>query len=219
MIRPSARLASVVVALGPAAAVRRRSRHGAGRAGPDVELAEVVDPGDAAAALADLDEVDDRHQDRVAGRHAAALDPVVGDDLELATLDQRALRGRPADVERKHVGLADQPAELGGAPEAACRAGLDHRDRDRMRLLDRVDAAIGLHDVELPAEPALAARRRRAGQVALGDRLHVGGQHGRARALVFAPLARDLVRGDDQHLRPQLAHPRRAPPARARGLA
>ena len=51
-------------------------------------------------------------------------------------------------------GVAEQPAELGRAPEAARRPRLDHRDRDLLRLLDRVDAAVRLHDVELPVEAA-----------------------------------------------------------------
>ena len=109
--------------LGPAAPVRRPGPGTApAETRADVQLPEVVDPGDAAAAVADLDEVDDRHHDRVAGREAAALDPVVRDDPHLAALDQRALRGRAADVEREHVRLADQAAELGSAPEAARRA-------------------------------------------------------------------------------------------------
>ena len=47
-----------------------------------------------------------------------------------------------------------------------------------------------------------------AGQVALGDRLDVGREHGRAGALVLAPLASDLVRRDGGYLRPLLAHAR-----------
>ena len=76
----------------------------------DVELAEVVDPGDAAAALTDLHQVDDGNEDRIAGREAAALDPVVGDDPHLPAVDQRALGGGAADVERDDVRLADEPA-------------------------------------------------------------------------------------------------------------
>src|SRR5579875_2734076 len=182
-MRPSAMFASVVGGTG-LRACRLRA---------DVQLAEVVDPRDRAAAAADLDQVDDRDHDRVAGGQTAALDPVVRHDLHVPALDQRALGRRPADVEREHVRLANQATEFGGAPEAARRPRLDHRDRDLARLLDRVDAAVRLHDVELPAEAAVADATREAAQVSLRDRLHVGGEDDGRGALVLPPLARDLV--------------------------
>jgi len=40
----------------------------------------------------------------------------------------------------------------------------------------------------------------------VGDRLHVGGQHGGVGALVLAPLARDLVRGHRRDFRPEFLH-------------
>ena len=190
----------------PAAAVGGRTGDGAGRARTDVQLAELVDPGDASASLADLDHVDHRHHRRIAGRGRAAFDPVVRHDPDLPALDQRALRGGPADVEREDVGLIDQPPERGGAPEPARRPGLDHRDRDLLGLPDRVHAAVGLHDVELTVEAGVLHTVDQPAQVALGHRLHVGRQHGRAGALVLAPLPRDLVRGDHRDLGPQLAH-------------
>ena len=116
--------------LGAAAAIGGGAGHRAGRLRADMQLAEIVDPGDRAAAIADLDQVDHRHHDRIAGRGAVALDPVVGLDLDLAVLDQRAFCGGAADVEREHVRLADQLAELGRTPEAGGRAGFDHGDRD-----------------------------------------------------------------------------------------
>ena len=123
----------------------------------------------------------------------------------MAALDQRALRGRAADVEREHVRLPDQPAELGGAPEPARGARLDHRDRDLLRLVDGVHAGVRLQNVELPREAGLAHTVGEAREVPLGNRLHVGREHSGARALVLAPLAGDRVRGDDGDLRPQLA--------------
>src|SRR5581483_2192820 len=154
--------------LGAASAVRGGAGDGAGGLRADVELAEVVDPRDASAALADLDEVDDGDEDRIAGGKAAALDPVVGDDPHLPVLDQRALRGGAADVEGDDVRLADEPAQLGRAPETARRARLDHRDGDLACLLDRVDAAVRLHDVQLSVEPPLAHSVREPGQIPLG---------------------------------------------------
>ena len=189
-----------------AAAIGGRPRRGAGALRTDVQLAEIIHPGDRAATVADLDQVHHRHHDRVAGRTRRALDPVVGGDGDLAVLDQRAFGGGAADVQGKHVGLAEQAAECGGAEEAAGRAGLDHGDRDRAGRLDGFHAAVGLHDVERSAIAALAQPRGQSVEVALGHRLHVGREHGRVAAFVLAPLAGDLVRGDHAHLRPQPAH-------------
>jgi hypothetical protein len=177
----------------PAEPVRRRTGERAGRARADVQLAEVVDPGDAAPAVADLHQVDDRHHDRVAGGPPVSLDPVVGHDPHAATLDQRALRGRAADVEREDVRIPDQPSELRGAPEAARRAALDHGDRDALDMVERVDAAVRLHDVRLAAEAVPRETLVQPAQVPLGDGLHVGRQHCGAAALVLPPLPRDLV--------------------------
>ena len=179
--------------IGPALAVGRRPRQRTGRLRADMQLAEIVDPGDRAAAIADLDQVDHRNHDRIAGRRAVALDPVVGHDLDLAVLDQRALSRRAADVECKHIGLSDQLAELGRAPEARGGTGFHHGDGNARYRLQRVDAAIGLHDVERAAETAAIEPVGKTPQVALRDRLDVGGQDRCVGALVFAPLARDLV--------------------------
>ena len=203
--------------LGAPARVRGRAGNRAGRLRSDVKLPEVVDPGDAAAAAADLDQIDDRHHDRIAGGLPAAFDPVVGHDLHTPSLDEGALGGRAADVQREHVRVADQPSELGGAEDAARRARLDHRDRDLLRLLDGVDAAVRLHDVELAAEARVSGAGRETAEVALGDRLHVRGQDGRVRSLVLPPLAGDLVRGDGRDIRPELAYADGAPPARRVG--
>ena len=189
--------------LRPAAPVGRRARHGAGRARADAQLAVVVDPGDRAAAVADLHQVHDGDHDRVAGRGAGAPDPVVGLDPHARVLDQRALGGGAADVERQHVGLADEAAELGRAPDAGRRPRFHHGDGNARDRVDGIDAAVRLHDVESAGEVALGEARVEALQVALRHRLHVGRQHGGAGALVLAPLARDLVRGDGGDLRPQ----------------
>src|SRR5439155_18590043 len=50
-----------------AAAIGGRTGDGACRLRPDVQLPEFVDVGDAAAAVPDLHQVDDRDHDRVAG--------------------------------------------------------------------------------------------------------------------------------------------------------
>ena len=60
--------------LGAAAAVAGRTGVGARRLGADLEQAELVDAGEAAAAGADLDEVDRRHRHREAGALLEAVD-------------------------------------------------------------------------------------------------------------------------------------------------
>ena len=91
-------------------AVGGRTGYRACRTRSDVQLPEIVDPGHRAAAVTDLDDVDNRHHDRVARRLGIAFDPVVGHDLDVALIDERALRRRAADVQGDHVPVADQPA-------------------------------------------------------------------------------------------------------------
>ena len=91
-------------------------------------------------------------------------------------------------------------------PDARGRSRFDHRDRRPCRGRERIDAAIGLHDVGAARETAAREAVAQAPQVALGRRLHVGGQHCRAGALVLAPLARNAVRRHRVHLRPQTPH-------------
>ena len=111
-----------------------------------------------------------------------------------------------ADVERDEVRLADQAAELRGAPDARGRPRFHHGDRDFAGGGERVDPAIRLHDVERAAEAGLAHREVQPAQIGGGDRLYIGGENGCARALVFAPLAGDLVRRDGRHARPEPPH-------------
>jgi len=56
------------------------------------------------------------------GEETAPLDPIVGHDLDVAAFDQRAFGRSAADVERQNVGLADDSAKFGRAPEAGGRA-------------------------------------------------------------------------------------------------
>ena len=93
-----------------AAAVAGGPGRGAGAPRPDLQAARRVEPGDRAAARADLGDVDRRDPQQLAG---AAHQPAAGReraaDLVLAAardgavLDQRRLRGRAAHVERDRV--------------------------------------------------------------------------------------------------------------------
>ena len=103
---------------GAAAAVGGGAGRGAGAVRPDLERAAGVDPGDAAAAGADLREVDHRHADRVAGAGdpalgvAGAADLVLRRHRDLAADDHAGLGRGAAHVEGQHVGQA----ESGGRP-------------------------------------------------------------------------------------------------------
>ena len=189
----------------PAAPVSCRTRLCPGRLRPDMQFAEIIDPGDGAAAVADLDQIDHRHHHRIAGRGAGALDPVIGLDPHRAALDQRAFRGGAADVDGQHIGFADQLAQFRSPPEARGRAAFDHGDRDAGDRFQRIHPAIALHDIGAALQPLGAQPLGQPRQVALCHRLDIGRQHGGIGAFIFPPLAGDLVRGDDGDPGPELA--------------
>ena len=87
-----------------ALAIAHRAGIGARAVRPDFEQSERIDPGDAAAAGADLDHVDDRNAHRQTAALAEAIDAV---DFEfvglerLAVVDDAKLGGRAAHVEGK----------------------------------------------------------------------------------------------------------------------
>jgi hypothetical protein len=115
----------------PTESVSHRTRGGAGAARPDFQRTAGIDPRDAAAAGADLGEVDDRHSHRMAGPlHPAlgmplAADFVFGGDDDLAVGDQARFCRRPAHVERDKVGKGELPAGECGGDHPGCRSGLD----------------------------------------------------------------------------------------------
>ena len=131
-----------------AAAVGGRSRHGAGRARPDLEGAGLVDEGDRAAAGADRVHVDHRHQ------HGEARDPgVARRRLAEAALRHDADVGRgAADVEGDEVAPARQAAR----PVAADHAGRRTREQGEHgpfgHHAGRGDAAVGRHDAQVGLE-------------------------------------------------------------------
>ena len=114
--------------LAAAEAVAGRAGIGARRVGADGDESERVDPGDRAAAGADLDHVD--HGD--AHRQArAALQPVHAVDLELlrdqrlAALDHAELGRRAAHVERDQIADRAGRAERRRRERAARGPGLE----------------------------------------------------------------------------------------------
>ena len=115
--------------LGAAALVAGRAGLGTCALRANANGAAGVDPGDRAAAGADLDDVDDGHHHRVAGVVGAPANLVLGGRRDLAVEDQRALGSGAADVEVDDVGLAAAGADAGRPDQAGGGAGLDHRDR------------------------------------------------------------------------------------------
>ena len=175
-----------------AVTVGRRPRARAGRARADPQRAARVAPGDRAAAGADGVEVEHRQRDRAAAdRPAAGL-------AGAAVLDHADVARRAAHVEAERVGLVRGERGPGRAGGAAGRARQHGQRGVRAGLVERGQAARGLHDV--------GRRQVRVGG-ALGQRAQVGGQQGgeggvdlgRRRALVLAERADDLVAERDVH--------------------
>src|SRR5690242_11349145 len=87
------------------------TRHGAGAARTDTQRSNLIEPGDRPSASSDLDNVDHRNLDWIAGPLRVLLDPVLGGDLDLVALDERRLGGSAADIEGDQVVLADLLAD------------------------------------------------------------------------------------------------------------
>ena len=134
---------------GAAAAIADRARVGAGALRSDLQRADLVAPGDRAAAGADLDHVDHRHHDRMAAGIAA--DIIARRHGRLAVADQACLGGGAAHVERDDVAVAELLADLRRGDDAADRAGFHHRHRALLRDFRRHHAAVGAHDGEIAA--------------------------------------------------------------------
>ncbi len=188
----------------PAEAVAGRPRIRARALGADVQHPELVRRDEAAAAGADLGEVDEREPDRVAAaldEPAAQVDP--GPDLVLrrlhrqAVLEDRRLRRRPAHVERDHVGDPGLAREKRTGDDSGGRPRLDQVRRLADRGRGAHQAAARLHDLERRRDPRCGQARLERADVALDDRADVGVDDGRARALVLADLGEDVGRARD----------------------
>ena len=164
-IRPSTTFASVTVASLAAAAVAGGPGRGARAARPDLQAARRVEPGDRAAARADLGDVDRRDPQQLAraahqpaaGRQRAA-DLVLAAARDGAVLDQRRLGGRAAHVERDRVREAEPLRDAERRDDAGGRARLEREHRPAARVLGGHHAARRLHD----RERRLDRRPRRA---------------------------------------------------------
>src|SRR5579884_376991 len=175
-----------------APAVADGARLAAGALGADFQRADLVDPGDAAAASPDLDHVHHRQHHRVAA--GVAADVVTLRDLRLVVLDQAGLGCGAAHVEGDHVLIAELLSYLGRGDNAANRARFHHRHGDGPGHLRRHHAPVGLHDQQPPGEAHRLQDALQLLQVAADLRPDVGVEDGRRGALVLAVLAQHLVR-------------------------
>ena len=180
-----------------ACAVAGRPWIGARAVGADPQQAKRVDPGDAAAAGADLDQVD---RWRLEKQAAALLETAHAGHLELrrarrlAAGDQRDLGGRAAHIESQDVGRAEPLGKMRGDRDASSGPGLDQPDRELAREIEAQRAAAGAHHEEGAARASFLQGLRELGQIARHQRLDVGIGHGGGNAAVLADL-RQHARG------------------------
>ena len=176
-------------------AVTDRPRVGARALGPDLDDPQ-PDARDAAAAGADLDQVDGGRHHRQAGAvaHQGLVDLEDALHARLAALDEAGLGGRPAHVEGDEVGAVEAAADPRGERHAGRRAGLERADREAHDLRRGGQAAVALVEEDLPGEAAQAQRVLQPVEVVAERRLDVGVDHRRARALVLADDRRHFVR-------------------------
>ena len=165
-----------------------------------------IEPGDRAAAGADLDDVDHRRLDRKSLHIAAGVVDRV--DREAAVLDQRALGGGAAHVEGDDV---LEPERLGigaGADAAADRPGFDQADRLPAGALDREQPAVRAHHVERAGKALACEVALKPPDIGRDLRADIGVGGDRRGALVFVPFARELGGAGDVDARQQRAQRR-----------
>ena len=130
-----------------------------------------------------------------------AVDVVLVGGLDEPALDDGALRGRAAHVERDQPVRAEHAREARAARGARRRAGLHRVHGLRPRGLERERAAVRLRDEDLAAEAAPGQRPAEGAEVAVHDGPDVGVDDRGARPLVLAPLLCDPMRGRDRRRR------------------
>ena len=101
--------------------------------------------------------------------------------------------------------LPERVPELDRAQDPARGSRLHHRHRVAGGRGDRRGASVRLQDEGRHRKTLLAQPGRERIEIAARDRLHERRQHRRARPLVLAPLAADVGRQRNGHLRPEPA--------------
>ena len=185
--------------LGAAEAVADRPRRRAGRFRAYSQCVADLDAGDAAAAGADLLDVDHRHLHRQAGGIAA--DQRRAGHQHVAFVDHAGLGGGAAHVEGDGVGNVDGIAQRLGADDAGGGAGFQHADAGLPGVADVEQPAGRLHDQEIAGETRVFEMRFHLGEVALHARADIGVGRGGRSALVLAVFLAQLVRARDEKLR------------------
>ena len=164
-------------------------RAGALRA--DRERAEPVDPGDAAAAGADREDVALREVHGVSGR--VATKP----HLRVAVDDEAHIGGRAAHVEAEDAFASGGGADLGRANDPGRGPRGDERDRKSLRLYRPGDAPVRLYEVERRLEARLGELSLERLDVPSHERKEAAVHDRRTRAQVLPELGRDA--GGDCH--------------------
>jgi hypothetical protein len=177
--------------LGAAAAIADRTRIGARTLRPDLERANVVEPGDRAAARAHFNNIDHRQHHRMAA--GVTTDVIARSERRLSLADEARFRRGAAHVERDDVGVAEREPHLRRSDDAADRAGLHHGHRPLGRNLRRHHAAVGAHDREIARETDTAEARLEALHIAADLRPDIGVHHGGRHAFELAILAQNVM--------------------------
>ncbi len=135
--------------------VAHRTGHRAGAFRPDAHRAGKPGARDAAAAGADLLDVDHRHLHRQA--RGIAADQRAAGHQHMAVVNDARLRRRAAHVEGDGVAEAHAVAQNLGADHARGGAGFQHANAGVARFVDVEQPAARLHDEERAVEIRLAA--------------------------------------------------------------
>ena len=176
--------------LGAAIAITGRAGRRARALRADRQAVLRIEPGDRAAAGADLDDVDHRRLDRKSLHIAAGVVDRV--DREAAVLDQRTLGGGAAHVEGDDV---LEPERLGvgaGADATADRTGFDQPDRLPTGALDREQAAVRAHHIKRAGKALRGEVALKTPDIGRDLRSDIGVGGDRRCALVFVPFAREF---------------------------
>ena len=156
--------------LGAAAAVAGRPGHGPRRPGADPQRAAGVDPRDAAAAGADLGQVDDGDLDREAGARAGAAEAALAADLEVvgdpgrpSAHDARLGRGAAhveRDAPRRHrAGGRAKPAAMTPAAPPDSTVYTGRRAASAADMTPPLDSMISTGQRDAQLAQALARAR------------------------------------------------------------
>ena len=175
----------------PAVAVTDRSRVRAGRIRTNFEQSQCVYPGDRATTSADLDHLNNRDLDRKPRSLLETIDAAdfkVRRCLRLAVVNQTGFGGRPAHVEREHVGPPGQPSVLGSGNRSRSRPGFNQANRVFAGGLDCRDTAGRQHDEQAAFKAELRQRLLQSREVRNDERTHIHIRDRRRGALVLADL-------------------------------